>query len=330
MEFRLSEDQLALREGVRAFCEGCMPDEAFAEFETAKPDRWRTLWAELAEMGVFSLRLSEEQGGIDLGMADAVIVFAELGRRVVPGPTIWSHVAAGRVDGAAMGDAIVGGLDLTGNAANDPILVEHLDICDKLLVLRADKVELIDAKAVEGNLIGTPLDPLTPVHEVAVLPAGETIGDGELAAQLSREGATLASALMLGIAEASLELANAYAKSREQFGRTIGSFQAIKHMLADMFVRQEVARAAAYAAGATVDFPDAGDLQAAVSGAKVNCGESAMKNCRASVQIHGGMGYTWEVVAHYYLKRTWVLENSFGTVDEHSFIVADRVAARVA
>ena len=330
MEFRLSEDQLALREGVRAFCEGCMPDAGFIEFETAQPDRWRALWAELAEMGVFSLRLPEEEGGIELGMADAVIVFAELGRRIIPGPTIWSHIAAGIVDGAAMGETIVSGLDLTGGAADAPILVEHLDLCDKLLVLRADKVELIDASAVKGELIGTPLDPLTPVHEVASLPAGETIGDGGLAAELSRAGATLASAQMLGIAEASLELANAYAKTREQFGRTIGSFQAIKHMLADMFVRQEVARAAAYAAGATVDFPDAGDVIAAVSGAKVNCGESAMKNCRASVQIHGGMGYTWEVVAHYYLKRTWVLENSFGTVGEHSMLVADRVAARVA
>ena len=101
-------------------------------------------------------------------------------------------------------------------------------------------------------------------------------------------------------------------------------------MLADCFVRQEVARAAAYAAGATVDHPDAGDVAATVSGAKLNCAEAAMKNCRTCIQVHGGMGYTWEVVAHYYLKRTWVLENTFGTCDEHAEIVAARLDAQLA
>jgi alkylation response protein AidB-like acyl-CoA dehydrogenase len=129
----------------------------------------------------------------------------------------------------------------------------------------------------------------------------------------------------LGIAEATLELALDYAKKREQFGRTIGSFQAIKHMLADMFVRQEVARAGVYAAGATLDHPEVGDVERAVAGAKITSSESAMKNARACVQIHGGMGYTWEVPAHYYLKRCWVLESVFGTGDEHAAELADGV-----
>ena len=132
---------------------------------------------------------------------------------------------------------------------------------------------------------------------------------------------------LLGIAESTLELANEYAKRREQFGRTIGSFQSIKHMLADMFVRQEVARAAVYAAGATLDDPTVGEASRAVSAAKITAGEAAMKNARACIQIHGGMGYTWEMPPHYYLKRTWVLENAFGTVDEHAEGVAARIEA---
>jgi len=287
MEFRLSEDQIALRDGVRAFCDGRVPNEQFAELEKLGGFD-RELWGELAEMGVFGLRLPESEGGVELGMADAVIVFSELGRRLVPGPPL-----------------------------------------DALIVLVDDRVERVDPKQVKGQAIATPLDPLTPVHHVETLPGGEVIGDASLAARIRLEGATLASGFLLGIAEASQELATAYAKEREQFGRAIGGFQAIKHILADCFVRQEVARAAAYAAGATVDHPDAGDLIAAVSGAKLNCGEAAMKNSRACIQVHGGMGYTWEVVAHYYLKRTWVLENTFGTVDEHAEIVADRVDAQV-
>ncbi|MCA9511443.1 MAG: acyl-CoA dehydrogenase family protein [Myxococcales bacterium] len=328
MEFRLSDDQLALREGVRAFCTDRVPNEAFVGIEE-KGGFDRALWGEVAEMGVFSLRLSEDEGGVGLGMADAVIVFAELGRRVVPGPLVWTHLAAGLVDGADTGAAVVGGIDLTGGAES-PVVVEYLPFLDALLVLRDDGVHRIDPKAVVGTPIATPLDPLTPVHAVSALPAGERIGDAALAERMRRDGAVLASGFLLGIAEATLELANDYAKTREQFNRPIGSFQAIKHMLADMFVRQEVARAAAYAAGATVDHPEAGDLAAAVSGAKINCGEAAMKNARACIQIHGGMGYTWEVPAHYYLKRTWVLENAFGGVDEHAEVVAERVAARTA
>jgi alkylation response protein AidB-like acyl-CoA dehydrogenase len=287
----------------------------------------RGLWGELAEMGVFALRLPESQGGVELGMADAVIVFSELGRRLVPGPLAWSHMAAGLIDGAASGETVVGGIDAE---VSGPIMVEHLDFLDALIVLYADRVERVDPTSVKAQAIAKPLDPLTPVHHVSELPAGEVIGDGELATRMRLEGATLLSGFLLGIAEASQELATEYAKSREQFGRAIGGFQAIKHLLADCFVRQEVARAAAYAAGATVDHPDAGDLIATVSGAKLNCAESAMKNCRTCIQVHGGMGYTWEVVAHYYLKRTWVLENTFGTGDEHAEIVAQRLDAQLA
>ena len=85
MDFRLSEDQIALRDGIRAFCDGRVPNEQFLEFE-ALGGFDRELWTELAEMGVFALRLSEEAGGVGLGMADAVVVFSELGRRLVPGP----------------------------------------------------------------------------------------------------------------------------------------------------------------------------------------------------------------------------------------------------
>lgn len=325
MEFRLSEDQLALRDGIRSFCDGRIPNDQFVELEE-KGGFDRELWGELAEMGVFALRLPEDDGGVGLGMADAVIVFAELGRRLVPGPLAWSHLAAGLVDGAESGSTVVGGLDTTDAG---PHVVEYFDFLDAMLVLYEDRVERVDPKVVKAEAIATPLDPLTPVHYVSELPKGERIGDADLAAKLRLEGATLLSGFLLGVTEASQELATEYAKGREQFGRPIGGFQAIKHILADCFVRQEVARAAAYAAGATVDHPDAGDLLATVSGAKLTCGEAALKNTRACIQVHGGMGYTWEVVAHYYLKRAWVLEKSFGTAEEHSEVVADRLEAAV-
>jgi alkylation response protein AidB-like acyl-CoA dehydrogenase len=321
VDFRVNADQQALREGVRSFCEGELGLERLRELEESGGFE-RSLWGELAELGVFALREPESRGGAGLGMAEAVLVFEELGRSLAPGPLVWSHLAAGLVEGAASGDTVVGALDLTG-ASSQPHLLEHWTALDALLVLRSDRVELIDPGSLPVEPVSTALDPLTPLHHLGKLPAGEAIGGADLARQLRFAGATLVAGQLLGIAEATLDLSLAYAKQREQFGRAIGSFQALKHMMADMFARQELARAGAYAAAATLDHPEAGDVERAVCSGKLVAGEAAMKNSRACIQIHGGMGYTWEVPAHYYLKRTWVLESLFGTVEEHAAHLAE-------
>jgi alkylation response protein AidB-like acyl-CoA dehydrogenase len=323
VDFQLSEDQLALRAGIRSFCDGRVSIDALRELEKGFD---RSLWGELAEMGVFSLRLSESAGGVGLGSADAVIVFAELGRRLVPGPLVWTHLAADLVEGAAAGERVVGGIEQL-RSGSDPVLVEHLDQLDALLVLRQDGVYRVDPKSVSARSAGTPLDPFTPIFEVKSLPQGECVGDAARVQKLRLEGAALAAGQLLGIAEMTQELATEYAKKREQFDRPIGSFQAIKHILADCYTRQELARVAAYAAGATLDDPSVGSVARAVATAKLIAGDAAMKNARACVQVHGGMGYTWEVPAHYYLKRVWVLENMFGDVHEHAEQMAEMVAA---
>ena len=324
MDFRLTDDQIALRDGIRAFCDGQMPQEKLGALATAGGFD-RALWSGLAEMGVFGLRAAESEGGVGLGMADAVLMFSELARRLVPGPIVWTHLAAGLVPGAASGDAIVGGLDLAG-ALGEPYLVEHFAELDALLLLREDRVERLDPRALRSEAIATPLDPLTPLHRVLDLPAGDRIGGADLAARLRLEGTALTAALALGVAEMSQELATAYAKEREQFGRAIAGFQSVKHMLADMFVRQEMARSAVWSAGATIDQAGVGDPARAAASAKIVAGDAAMKNARACIQIHGGMGYTWEMSPHYYLKRAWVLSTCFGTSEEHEEALAAAIA----
>ncbi len=321
MDFQPTEDQKALRDGIRSFCEGQVPNERFPDLEKSQGFD-RALWSELAEMGVFALRLPEEKGGVGLGYSDAVLVFEELGRRLVPGPLVWSHLAAGIIDGAASGEAVVGGLDLCGSHAT-PIVVEHLDSLDVLLVIRPEGIERLDPRRLIASKAEVPLDPLTPVHHIDSLPGGEPIGDARAAARMRLEGAAIVSGQQLGLAEGALDLANEYAKNREQFGRPIGGFQAVKHILAEMFVRQEAARAGAYNAGATLDTPEVANVERAVSAAKLTAGEGAIRNARSCIQVHGGMGFTWEVIAHYYLKRAWVLENVFGTQDEHAERIAE-------
>jgi alkylation response protein AidB-like acyl-CoA dehydrogenase len=325
VDFRLDEDQRALQQGVRSFCEGRLPVEALQELAN-RGGFDPALWKELAELGVFSLRRPESEGGVGLGSADAVVVFAELGRSLAPGPLAWTHLAAGLVPGAGSGEAVVGGLDRL-RPSSEPVLVESLEHLDALLVLAPEGVERLDPRRLEARPVATPLDPLTPLHHVANLPRGELLAGPEVAARLQREGAALVAAQLLGIAERTTELAVDYAKKREQFGRPIGGFQAVKHLCADMFVRQEVARAAAYAAGATLDDPGVGDLERAVSSAKIIAAEAAIRNARSCIQVYGGMGFTWEMPPHYYWKRAWVLANVFGSAEEHEERVAERVAA---
>ena len=319
MDFQPTEDQKALQEGIRSFCEGQVSNERLPELEKSKGFD-RALWRELAEMGVFSLRLPEDRGGVGLGCADAILVFEELGRRLVPGPLVWSHLAAGLIPGAEEGKVVVGGLDLASDFAGvgNPIVVEFLDHLDVLLVLRDDGIERLDPASIRAISADIPLDPLTPVHHIPDLPRGERIADAEAAKQMRLVGTTLVSGQQLGVAGGALDLANEYAKGREQFGRPIGGFQAVKHLLAEMFVRQEAARGGAYNAAATLDAPEVANVQRAVSSAKLTAGDSAIRNARSCIQVHGGMGFTWEVVAHYYLKRAWVLENSFGNREAHA------------
>ena len=238
MEFCVSEDQAALRAGIAEFCEGRLPLSTLLELCQAPLDR--ALWSEIAELGVFSLRIPEAKGGLGLGMAEGVLVFAELGSRLVPGPLVWSSLVASLLPGVEAGTHVVTGLDRI-RASSDPILVEHLDGSDILVVLEAGGVRTIATSDLKATPIETPLDPLTPLHLVDSLPTGEKIGDGVMSRKLRAEGALLTAALQLGIAEATLQHASEYALKREQFNRPIGSFQAIKHFLADMLTRREQA-----------------------------------------------------------------------------------------
>jgi len=328
MDFQLSEDQRALQQGIRSFCDDRYRFERIAEL--AREPALRDDWQALAGMGVFGLRLPEREGGVGLGMAEAAVVFAELGRCLAPGPILWSHLLAALIPGAASGETLVGGLDCAHGGAEWSgrgdaesrgaalVLIESGAELDALAVLRGDGVHRIDGPALAaGGKGGAPLDPLTPLVQLPALPQGERIADADAAAKLRLEGAVLVAALQLGIAESALELAVAHAKTREQVGRPSASFQAIQHFGADMFTRQELARAAVDAAAATLDDPEIGDPTRAAAAARIVAGEAAMKNARQCIQIHGGMGYTWEMPPHYYLKRALVLEQTLTPTDTH-------------
>ena len=305
MRLEPTDDQEALVASLRTLLARGLPMERVrAGFDRAMHDQ-------LAAAGVFSLRAD------GFGWADAALVFEELGRALVPGPIVWTHLAHG-LPGVPQG-VPVGGTERAAPGTLIPAFGEAL------LLLGPDGVAVAPAAAVRAEPVPRPLDPLTPVVRLEAIERADPVGDAALAAELRRGGALLVAATCVGIAAASQDLAVAHAQAREQFGRPVGSFQAVKHLCADMAVRTECARAATWAAACTLD-GGGDDPQRAVSAAKVTAGRAAVANGRAALQVHGGMGFTWEVDVHLYLRRAWVLDRVFGTVDEHAAAVGAALA----
>ncbi|MFF8804514.1 acyl-CoA dehydrogenase family protein [Streptomyces omiyaensis] len=268
MDFRLSQDQTDLVRGVRELLAGRFGRDALrASVDSGALDRG--LWKELGDAGFFALRLPEADGGVGLGLPEAVLVLEEAGRALLPGPLVATQRAAGTVPGAAEGLAVVTEVSSEG-------LIPWRDAADVVL------------GPVEGAVPMRSVDPLTPLHRVSgTLPAARP------------ETVLLTAAEQVGTAAWCTDAAVAHARRREQFGRPIGAFQAVKHLCAGMLVRTELARAAVHAAAVTGD-------AAEIAGAKLLADDAAVANARDCLQVHGGMGFTWEADVHLHLKRAWV------------------------
>jgi alkylation response protein AidB-like acyl-CoA dehydrogenase len=292
VDLDLSDDQVALRDGIAAMLASRVPiARVRAGFD-------RALFDELADAGVFSLRAD------GFGWSDCAVVFEQLGRACVPGPLVAS--------------LLVGGGRIAGVLERG--WVEHIDALDLVVVPGRGT---LDARTLDAEPSPWPLDPATPIARVDAVPS-DVVTAGIDWTEWRRAGAVLTAALQVGIADRLTEMTVAYAKERTQFDRPIGAFQAIKHLCADMLVRTEVARAAVYAASAHLDAADGvPGVDRAISGAKALAGEAAIANGKTATQVHGGMGFTWEVDVHLYLKRAWVLDTHFGSSEHH----ADAVAA---
>ena len=306
MEFDLTPDERDLQQWVRELCAKRFPIERLRKTAgSVDRDDWGALW----EAGIFDITSPQEGSDVATGFKDAVLVFEELGRALVPGPLVGTL--------GCPPDSVGGVVERTS-----PV-VDHLGSLDALQVIDDEGLWLVlELDEIDAEPVEDPLDPLTPLHRVRSLPQGKQLAGPEAARRRRAEGAALTAALQLGIAARTTELAVGYAKEREQFGRPIGSFQAVKHICADMLVRTEVARPAVYTAGVTLDDPSVGDVNRAVAGAKLLADHAAFRNGKDCVQVHGGMGFTWEVDVHLYLKRAAYLQSVFGSRDEHAETMA--------
>jgi alkylation response protein AidB-like acyl-CoA dehydrogenase len=285
MEFAFSQEQEELRREARSFLES----NADAPL------------ADLRELGWLGVSVPEERGGGGLSFVDEAILFEEAGRALYTGPFLTTAVvlpALPAVDDKAWS------VELDG-------LVPHLDAVD--MVLRED----MTAVAAEGETLET-MDETRPLGRLSA-GDGESV-DGDFEAVRLRLLAALALEAV-GVAQKALELGVEYVSAREQFGKKIGTYQAVSHPLADTYVETELARSLAYWAAWCVAEDDE-QAPVAVAAAKAQAAETAVAACERSIQVHGGIGFTWEHVLHEYYKRALAIQAYGGYGRVHRAVVA--------
>lgn len=248
------------------------------------------LWTTLTEqIGVAALMVPEEHGGAGAGLVEAALVLEELGRALAPVPMLGSVVAAAATDAPDLLERIA-----SGEVATVAIAAPALYGAEATLVLAVgDTVEVAE------TWDATSLDPLDPTLRLAAVTASSTRpvpGDPARARAAALVGTC---ALAVGCAQRGLDMTVAYAKQRHQFGRPIGSFQALKHRMADMLVLVEMSRSATRAAAA-------GELDPGTAAAYTL--PAALKVAGETIQLHGGIAITWEHDAHLLLKRAHALQ----------------------
>ncbi len=360
MDFDLSADQAALRDAAREFLdEQCPPSRVRAIHDAGSgwdPDLWRSM----AALGWLGVAVPESDGGLGLGVVELGVLLEEAGRHVVPVPLLSTLLAielvrrseplanfdlARFVDGSrtacvvwSAGTSSVRAVETSAgwmlDGRSDPtVFAPVANVAIVVLAHTADPagsgVFLVDLDAHGRPPIEPAMDLSRPIGWLTFSGTSTTrLGGADLAEFALDFGAAAVALELLGASEVALELAVAYAKDREQFGRPIGSFQAVKHRCADMLVDVEGIRSSAYWAAWCLDADDP-ERSIACSTAKTWAGDASKRVMAGALQVHGGIGFTWEHDLHLYLKRAHLDQLTFGDSVWHRTRLGAMLRAKV-
>jgi alkylation response protein AidB-like acyl-CoA dehydrogenase len=346
MDFAFSEEQQMLREQARSVLDDRNPPERVVELATSDEGWDPALWKELAGLGWTGLSLDEEHGGSGMNFVDEAVVIEELGYALYPGPyftTIGLVLPAFRNDEelasrVASGDAAVTlawaeeGSPFIGSEgqavraerdgdswklSGEKVLVPDLNSAGEVLVVASADgstgIWHVDGSGA-GKEVVTTMDAtrrlgrlrLSGTQARMVVEPGAA---GDLFDEIRLRALAALALEAVGVAQKALDLAREYSKERKQFDKPIGRYQAVSHQVSDTYVETELARSLAYwSAWCVAEDPD--QAKRAAPAAKSFAGEAAVAACERSIQVHGGIGFTWEHVLHRYYKRAqWI--NSF-------------------
>jgi alkylation response protein AidB-like acyl-CoA dehydrogenase len=348
MQFGLSETQQLLKDNARKFFAGECPLAEVRRLMETESGYDHLLWRKMVEQGYTGIIFPEEHEGLGLSTVELILLMEEAGRALLPGPLFSTVALAGAVlneagspeqkqrylaplcRGEARATVAVVEADgswnpgdtkirsVHGKISGEKLFVADAGSADFLLVAASDGVLAVQAKAPGVSVQA--MRGMDATRKLYVLrldhaPAEKLAQSEGLARGLDIATAALA-AEMVGGMQRTLELTVAYAKARKQFGKPIGTFQAVQHQCADMYLETESARSAAYyAAWALAE--KAPDAPAAVSIAKMYASDTARTVGNRGIQVHGGMGFTWENDLHLYYRRAKASETTLGDATFH-------------
>jgi len=348
MQFGLNKSQEILKESARKFFAGeCPTNEVrrLMETDTAFDGK---LWAKLAQQGYTGIIFPEEVGGVGLGLVELILLMEEAGRALLPGPFFSTVALAGSVLRAVTAHekkdkclaaisrgearstvALVeagGSWDAAdaqmaasnGRLTGEKLLVPDAAIADWIFVVAKNGVFLVDSKS--SGLHITPMLGMDLTRKLYAVrfdnaPA-ERLAEASVASRALDAATVALCAEMVGGMQRTLDLTVEYAKTRKQFGKPIGMFQAIQHQCADMYLETESSRSATYYAAWALE-ENAPDAASAVSIAKIYASDASRTVGNRGIQVHGGMGFTWENDLHLYYRRAKASETAFGDATLH-------------
>ncbi|MFB8001801.1 acyl-CoA dehydrogenase family protein [Nocardia sp. NPDC056000] len=354
MRFALTAEQIDFAASLRKMGEAAKTPGVVRAWGAGDSASGRALLSQLAEAGALGLTITEDNGGFGAGPVELIVAFTEIGRAAVPGPLVETAAAIPALlqalpdaaaaaewlpqfaEGAKLGTIAIGP-DAGGAAAatagasalaasGTPVALDA-DIADLVLLAAGDRVSLAIAGAQAKSVDAARR--LFPVTAESVLAEGEGVG---AAIDLAFDSAALAAAAqLLGAGRALLDTSVDYVKQRQQFGKPIGQYQAIKHHLANVSIALEMAQPLLYRAALTLEAgADATTRARDISAAKLACGEAAYQAARIGLQVHGAIGYTAEFDLSLWLTKVTALRSAWGTPAFHRARIAAALRAGAA
>ncbi len=309
MHFAFTEEQIALRDAVRDALPAISPPERVRACWGAPVGE---LWTDLADLGLLAIEAPEAAGGMDLNAIDWVLPVEETGRHATPGPLIETLAAIPALPDDLVESVVTGEQRVAVLVAGEPAL--DADIADVLLRIDGDRLERVHGADL------TPRPTIDRCRRLFTVEGGNaetlTASGRELSGQAVFDRAALAaSAQLIGLSRAMLDRTVEYAKSRQQFGKAIGSFQAVQHPLADALMQISFAAPAVYRAAWSMD-------SGHISMAKALASDAAWRTTRVALQAHGAVAYTTEYDLHLWMKRALALASAWGGARWHRARIA--------
>lgn len=339
MDFTFTEDQLAFKEAISRFLMTEAPPEMLREIWETEDGRSPELRNKMAEQGLTALSVPEAQGGLGMDDIAWALLTQELGYYAIPDSLAdTAYVATGLLTALPstvdvrddmLSRVVDGGIRIAIAHSINP-LVADVHLADSIIVEHQGEVHLLSREQA-GYQRNASIDGSRRLSKINFTASASTqILDAQAGAAIWNEtlnrGALSVAGQSLGLAQRMLDLSVDYAVQRKQFGKPIGSFQAVKHKLADVVSGIEFAKPALYRAAYALAHADPrADLY--VSHAKLVCCEAAWVAARHGIQVHGAMGYTWEADLQMFMKRAWALSSSWGTRQFHRQRIANDIFA---